>query len=261
MKILSNEMAQHYQISSLQRGHLIFTSFISYNGKMLFLDSHIERLVKGADFLFPNIGWSQNPEKIKQYVESVFEKTNDHTVNNSYFRLTIFDDCLHLQQRAFETYSDTLRLMSALKVKTAGLIPSFVKLANYVEADLELVRAKFKNYDDVLFFDNAENITEASTSNIFVVTVDGVIVTPAPSSIILDGVVRKKLLEKLKNNGFNILEQPVSKLDLLNAQEIWLSNSVKGVRFVGQYEELIFDKKNSLFLKAIANFGRYGELA
>ena len=265
MKILSSEMAQHYQVSSLQRGHLIFTSFISYNGKILFLDSHLERLVKGADFLFPTIGWSQNFEKIKQYVEGVFKNTMNHavdqSVNNYYFRLTIFDDCLYLQQKAFETHSDSLKMMSALKVKTAGLIPSFVKLSNYLESDLELVRARFKNYDDVLFFDQAQNITEASTSNIFIVTAGGEVVTPPPSSMILDGVTRKKLLAKLKFLGFNIKEEAVSKSDLLKAREIWLTNSVKGVRFVEQFEELVFDKNATLFQKAITAFGRYGELA
>ncbi|MDD4974299.1 MAG: aminotransferase class IV [Bacteriovorax sp.] len=264
MKILSSEMAQHYQISSLQRGHLIFTSFISYNGKILFLDSHLERLVKGADFLFPDIGWSQNFEKIKQYVEGVFKNTmdrsGDQSMNNNYFRLTIFDDCLHLQQKAFETHNDSLKLMSALKVKTAGLIPPFVKLSNYLESDLELARAKFKSYDDVLFFDYAQNITEASTSNIFIVTTGGAIITPTPSSIILDGVTRKKLLEKLQYLGFNIKEAPVSKSDLLKAREIWLTNSVKGVRFVEQFEELMFDKNDTLFQKVITVFGRYGEL-
>ncbi|MBC7540057.1 MAG: aminotransferase class IV [Bacteriovorax sp.] len=261
MNILSSEMAQHYQVNSLQRGHVIFTSFISYNGRILFLDSHLERLVKGADFLFPTIGWAQNIEKIKHYVEEVFKNSNSQSIKNYYFRLTIFDDCIHLQQRALETHRDSVKLMSALKVKTAGLIPSFLKLSNYIESDLELVRAKFKNYDDVLFFDNAQNITEASTSNIFIVNAEGDIITPPPSTTILDGVTRKKLIEKLQYQEFNIKEVPVSKSDLLKAREIWLTNSIKGIRFVEQFEDLMFDKKDSLFLKVVAAFGRYGELA
>ena len=260
MNILSNEMAQYYQVRSLQRGHLVFTSFISYNGKMLFLDSHLERLVKGADFLFPNNSWLENGEKIKQYIESVFNHSSDQSINNSYFRLAAFDDNLFLQHRARETYSDSLKLMTALKIKTAGLIPSFLKLSNYLESDLELSRAKLKNYDDVLFFDDAENITEASTSNIFLVDSEGVISTPEPSSVVLDGVTRKNLFHQLQKNGFKIKEAAVSKSDIFKAREIWLTNSVRGIRFVDQYEELIFNKENSLFLKATKLFGRYGEL-
>lgn len=260
MKILSNEMAQHYQIGSLQRGHLVFTSFISQNGKILFLESHLERLLKGADFLFPNNGWSLCHEKLKQYVEAEFKKIQENSSKESYIRLNISEDSVHLQKRNFEIYPDRLKLTTALKIKTPGLIPSYVKLSNYVESDLELVRAKFKSFDDVLYFDNQENITETTTSNVFIVNQEGKIMTPPSSSMILEGVTRRKLIEKLKDSGFDVEERAIAKSDLLKSQEIWLTNSVKGLRFVEQFENLNFEKKKSLFEKAVSIFGRYGEL-
>jgi branched-subunit amino acid aminotransferase/4-amino-4-deoxychorismate lyase len=263
MKILSSEMAQHYQMNSLLRGHLVFTSFISCNGKILFLEAHIERLLKGAEFLFPNCNWAQNFLKIKQHVENEFIKINDQTVGNFYFRLTIFDENIFLLCRPPEgqACSDSLRLMSAQKIKTTGLIPPFLKVSNYLESDLELERARLKNFDDIIFFDEGRNLTEASSSNVFMVDHEGVIITPMPSSNILDGVTRKKLLEKLRMLGFEIKEAAISKSDLLNAREIWLTNSLKGIRFASQFEDSFFEKKDSVFLKAIKVFGRYGELA
>ncbi|MDO9182003.1 MAG: aminotransferase class IV [Bacteriovorax sp.] len=252
-------MAKNYQISSLQRGHIVFASFISFNGKLLFLDAHLERLVKGADFLFPKENWIYNIEKIKQYVDEVFKNSADFQNINYYFRLTIFDDCFYLEQRVWEITSDTLKLMYGLKVKTIGLLPSFVKISNYLESDLELMRAKFRGFDDIVFFDNQENITETSTSNIIVVTAQGLIISPAPSSIILAGITGRKLLEKLESHNFKIKVGTVSKSDLEQAQEIWLTNSVKGIRFVEQFEKKFFEKKNSLYIKAIEIFGRYGE--
>ncbi|RPJ77588.1 MAG: hypothetical protein EHM20_05905 [Alphaproteobacteria bacterium] len=254
MKILTKELAQHYQIASLQRGYAVFTSFISRNGKILFLDSHLERLLMGADFLFPNADWTKNNEKLKQYVESEFQ-------NESYFRLTIFDDNVYLQHRELTASPISVKLTSALKMKTPGLLPPFVKLSNYVEADLELISAKFKNFDDVVFFDHLQNVTEASTSNIFILASNGSILTPAPSSMILDGITRKKLFQKLEANNYPIIESTITKTDLLNAKEIWLTNSVKGIRFVEQFENVNFEIKNSLFEKITSVFGRYGELA
>jgi len=263
MKILSSEMAQHYQMNSLLRGHLVFTSFISFNGKMLFLDAHIERLLKGAEFLFPDCGWAQNFLKIKKFVETEFIKTKDQEAGNFYFRLTIFDENIFLLRRPIETQacSESLKLMSALKIKGTGLIPPYLKVSNYLEADLELKRARLKNFDDIIFFDEKQNLTEASSSNVFIVNDEGVIITPVPSANILDGVTRKKLHEKLQILGFEIKEAEISKSDLLNAREIWLTNSVKGIRFVSQFEESFFEIKDSVFLKVIEVFGRYGELA
>ncbi|MGZ3786968.1 MAG: aminotransferase class IV [Bacteriovorax sp.] len=256
MKILSNEMAQHYQIASLKRGHLIFTSFIALNGKILFLDSHLDRLLKGADFLFPNSGWAINHQKLKQHVLEAFRRDKA----DSYFRLTLFDDCVYLERRVLDFSPECLKMTSALKVKTPGPIPSYLKVSNYLESDLELARAMFLGFDDVLYFDNGEHLTEASSSNVFIVTGDGKIKTPQTSSMVLEGITRQKLLTKLSKTGFAITEGAISKAELEKAREIWLTNSVKGVRFVSQFEDLTFERSNSIFEKAIALFGRYGEL-
>ncbi len=260
MKILTSEIAQHYQISSLQRGHLIFSSFISVNGKILFLDSHLERLVKGADFLFPNLGWPQNSQKIKNYVLQYFQEINDHSFTNFYFRLTLFDDSLYLQHRRSEVFSDSINLTTAVKIKTPSLIPEYVKFSNYVESDIEIVRARFKNFDDIVYLDNSQHITEASTSNIFIVNNNGVIKTPKPSSMILDGIVRKQLLCFLQKENFQILEAPIAIEEFKMASEIWLTNSVKGIRFVDQFDNIKYSKKNSVFERVSLLCGRYGEL-
>lgn len=259
MKILPNQLAQHYQVPSLQRGHSVFTSFISQGGKILFLDSHLERLLTGADFLFPSAEWILSFEKIKHYVESEFSKLISEMHVEYYFRLTLFDDSFYLQYRELGNSKLSLKLTRALKIKTPDLIPSFLKLSNYVESDLELVRAKLKGFDDIVFFDIDQNVTEASTSNIFIVTLDATILTPAPSSMILDGITRKKLFQKLKDQGFRVSESSISGKDLLNAREIWLTNSVKGIRFVDQFEDVAFEMKDSVFEKALEIFGRYGE--
>lgn len=228
---------------------------------MLFLDSHLERLLSGADFLFPTVGWISHFESVKQYVEREFNTLSPQRQKESYFRLSIFDNKIHLQHRELLSSPDSLRLTSGLKIKTPGLVPAFVKLSNYVESDLELQRARLRSFDEVVFYDQTEKVTEASTSNLFIVASDGSVLTPAPSSMILDGIIRKKLFQKLQTNDFKIFERSISKTDLLNAREIWLTNSVKGIRFVDQFEELNFEKKDSLFEKAIKIFGRYGELA
>lgn len=253
MKILSKDEAQYYQIPSINRGHLIFTSFISKNGKILFLDSHIDRLLKGAEFLFPKIGWSANHQKLREHVLKEFK-------DESYFRLTLFDDTVHLEKRDLDSSSESLKMTSALKIKTPGVTPSFLKISNYLESDLEIIRAKSLGFDDIIYFDNDGNVAEASTSNIFVITGEGLIKTPPVSSMVLEGIIRQKLVTKLKEKNFSVLEMPISKVELENAQEIWLTNSVKGIRHVSQFEHFYFKRNDSIFIQVIALFGRYGEL-
>lgn len=259
MKILSNEEALHYQFASLQRGHCVFTSFCGLKGKILFLDAHLERLLLGADFLFPAVGWAQKVQKIKKYVEEEFANLPEDMQSGCYGRLNIFDDNIFLQLKKSHTFSDSLKLTMAKKIKTPGLCPTFLKLPNYVEADLELARAQAHNFDDVVFFDHMKNITEATTSNIIMVAKNGSIVSPAPSSIVLDGILRKKLFLKLKDYGYNMLEQSIGKADLLNASEIWLTNSIRGIRRVSLFEGKSMDE-SAVYQKVVQIFGRYGEM-
>lgn len=256
MKILSNEMAQHYQISSLNRGHLIFTSLICKRGKIFFLDAHIERLLKGAQFLFPNREWSLNHQKLKQHIVDMFKNESA----DFYLRVTLFDEVIHIEKRSIDHSSDNLKLTKAFKMKTPDLIPSYLKVSNYLVSDLELAKAKERGFDDVLYFDNNAHVTEASTSNVFIVTESGEIKTPKASSMVLEGIIRQNLLIKLKEMGFDFLEADISKAELEKAQEIWLTNSVKGIRFVSQFESQIFNRSGSTYDKVIAHFGRYGEL-
>ncbi len=256
MKILSNEIAQHYQIASLNRGHVVFTSFISRAGKILFLDPHIERLLRGASFLFPIFQWEISHQKIKEYVLNIFKEDS----SDAYFRLTIFDDCIYLQRKVLEFESVELSLTSAIKIKTPGLIPAYLKLSNYLEADLEVRQAKLNGFDDVVFFDWDGYVSEASTSNLFIVTMAGVIKTPPISPMVLAGITREQLIKNLPRMNLVVQVEPITKAELEGAQEIWLTNSVKGIRFVSQYEQNKFERKNSIFEKVTTFLGRFGEL-
>jgi hypothetical protein len=45
----------------------------------------------------------------------------------------------------------------------------------------------------------------------------------------------------------------------MEASEIWLSNSIKGLRFVTQFENKKFKRAESQFDEIVNRFGRYGD--
>jgi branched-chain amino acid aminotransferase len=255
MKILSHEQAQTYHNAALLRGHVVFTSLIQSDEKLLFFDAHIERLLKGAQFLFPNQSWSLQKEDIGRAVEKELRNVRNH-----YLRLTIFDDVLFFQKKPREFSSPEVKLGKALRVMTPGLKPDFLKLSNYLEADLELKKVREESgLDEVLFFDHQQFAAETSSSNIFVVTSDGTIKTPPTCSYVLRGITREKLLVCLRGQGLQVREEALSLDDLEKATEIWLTNAVKGVRYVSQLQNRTFEADNTVYAKAVKSFGRYGE--
>jgi branched-subunit amino acid aminotransferase/4-amino-4-deoxychorismate lyase len=222
-----------------------------YEGKLLFFNDHLVRLIKGASFLFPLCDWQNHQRDIFDYVQSEVKKLSK---GNYYCRLTIVDDFFFMTIKEHVVSDRHVSLLKAIQVKTPSLRPSFLKLSQYADSFLELRQASLSHADDVLFFDNNNYVTEATTSNVFIVKINGEIVTPALSSMVLEGVLRSQLIQQL-----HAVETIITENDLLQAKEIWLTNSIKGIRLVNCYQHIPKIFKNSLYESTLEKFGRYGE--
>lgn len=83
--------------------------------------------------------------------------------------------------------------------------------------------------DETLLFNVAGEVTEASTSNVFVIK-DGVVMTPLLNNQVLPGITRLMLIDMLRKDGsIPIKECVVTMSQVRDADEIWLSSSTKEV--------------------------------
>jgi D-alanine transaminase len=69
---------------------------------------------------------------------------------------------------------------------------------------------------------------EGAASNIFIVK-DGVLLTPPNGPFILPGITRDLVLELARAHGIPAREEPVAETKLYNADEIWLTSSLREV--------------------------------
>ncbi len=88
----------------------------------------------------------------------------------------------------------------------------------------ERARSTLPDADEVLFCNEAGQLTEGSYHNL-VLRIDGRLLTPPLASGLLAGTLRAELLEQGE-----IAETPLYPADLERAEEIWLINSVRGWR-------------------------------
>lgn len=110
--------------------------------------------------------------------------------------------------------------------------------AEYVYARLEARRA---GADDALFLTIDDDLSEATTSNIFLVrqaAADGVgeLATPSLACAILPGTTRSWLLGWGARVGLHVVEDRLTRTDLAGADEAFLSSSVAGVLPVTRFE-------------------------
>ena len=89
----------------------------------------------------------------------------------------------------------------------------------------EFARANDAGFAEILFLNKDGLLTEASRHNVFV-RINGQIMTPPVKHGLLPGVYRNLLLERCSN----ILEKEILLSDLENADALYLSNAVQGLR-------------------------------
>lgn len=86
--------------------------------------------------------------------------------------------------------------------------------------------------NECILFDEHGFLTEGSSTNVFIVK-DAVVITPPLSHKILPGITRQLLLSILREHStLKVQERPVSKDEMLTADEVWLTSSSKEVAAV-----------------------------
>jgi branched-chain amino acid aminotransferase len=100
--------------------------------------------------------------------------------------------------------------------------------------------------DDCLLVNDNGNIIESINSNIFVVK-NGTLYTSPISDGCVDGVMRKQILDIAAQNKILAFEQPLTVHTLTNGDEVFLTNAIKGVQWVGQFKNKFYTNQRSVF--------------
>ncbi|MFE2724107.1 aminotransferase class IV [Kitasatospora sp. NPDC059327] len=120
-------------------------------------------------------------------------------------------------------------MISSWRRPPRDAFPAQVKLTGgYVNCALASDEARAAGFDDAILLDQAGNVAEASTANVFAV-LDGRIATPPDTGDLLPGITRDTLMTLCREAGMDVLERPLSPADLFTADEVFLSSTGKGV--------------------------------
>jgi len=235
------------------RGHLygdgVFESIRIFSGKPVNLENHVMRMIEGAT-------------KLKMRPPSYFDA---HFFEEKILELltksgiTEGGKCRVSLDRAMGgTYAPESNEVEYLievypmdtnsyKLNTRGLeVDIFTELkkdkspiANYKMKNgllyvLAAVAAKEKGLDDYLISNYSGGILEGTSANLFVVS-NGVLYTPGLEEGCLAGTMRMQVINLAIQNGIKVYECNILPQNLLVADEIFLTNAIQGVIWVGGY--------------------------
>ncbi len=114
-----------------------------------------------------------------------------------------------------------------------------LKSASYLASSVAAGFAREHNWDDALIINQYDRIAESTVSNIFWVK-NETLHTPSLSEGCVAGVMRSFLMENLRqqngvNSGIRLIETTCTENQLLEADEIFLTNALTGLRWVERF--------------------------
>jgi len=228
----------------VQRGYGIFDYLRVANNKPLFIEDHLDRLFNSAKMMRLNI--AQSKEDLKKMVAELIDKNN---IPFSGIRLiiaggdapdgyTISAPHLIIIQQPLDAPP------TQISAKGIHLVSHFyqrqlaeVKTTDYLMAIHLQAWMKRVGGDDILYYNN-DSVSECPRSNIFMVSQDNTIVTPAKN--MLKGITRKNIITVAQANGLKIEQRDISLSEMKKAKEVFISSSTKRIIPVSGLDEQKF---------------------
>lgn len=252
------EPALPFSNRAFRYGDALFETIRFSNNKIMFLREHITRLKLGMTVLRMNLPAEFNSENIYELILALLKK-NGHAPN-ARIRLTMFRNeggyyTPETNDISFLIESEELTSNYSLNQKGywvdifGDIKKPINKLSNlktgsallYVMAGLAKQSMKL---DDCFILNEGGGICESINSNIFMVK-NGSLCTAPLSDGCVAGVMRKQIIHLAGESKILTFESPLTTYALLNADEIFLTNSINGIRWVGQFKEKFYTNKTA----------------
>lgn len=210
-------------------GYSIFETMYGLKGKLIFLNEHLARLqdamsivgIKTSYDLLLEINNFMN--KCKKYEEF-------------FLKIQISNKNLYIKMEEFEGRHFDLGIKCEIIKNFYQNELGFLKSGNYLGNIL--ARKQLSSFEGI--FTNRNGIlTEGTISNLFFIK-DKIVYTPSLDLNILNGIIRKKIIEICKKSGIMVQEGHFKLEDIKESDGIFFTNSLmkRGLIWVSQFENI-----------------------
>lgn len=231
---------------ALRYGDGLFETIKSVNGELLFADDHFERLWDGLQRLQFKIPALLTKERLQQEITTLLQK-NKHDklarIRMMLFRGNggLYEEMNHHPEYLIQTWalpenagqwnSNGLAMGIYTEAKKCRDGLSNLKHNNFLPYVVAALQAKKEKWNDAVLLNDAGRVCDTSIANIFIIK-DDIISTPSLEEGCIAGVIRKNILKAFSENNIQVREAAIGTEELLNADEVFISNSIFNIRWV-----------------------------
>lgn len=202
----------------------IFESFRVYNGVVFRFEKHLKRLGDSAK----SCGLDLPRSSVLGF--AVQQALQTHGVADGFIRLTLQSGQVFVmigeRKHNSEIYKTGIDLKtSSFRMPSPRESDVQSKTGNYrlqLLQSVERDRVSLQSFE-WLFLDENHFLTESRVGNFFIVK-KGRLLTP-PATSVLNGITREVVIECARESGISVQEIPLSRHDVFNADEAFLTNT------------------------------------
>lgn len=250
---------------SFRYGDGFFETIKLVDGKIQLKDLHFERIHNSLKTLGFVAAKHFSYEKLEKQVIELAAKNNHHHLGRmriAFFRADaglyeVTNFCPHILIQSFNLNETVNKLnengliidVYPLAKKSCDVF-SNIKSNNYLQYAMAALWAKENKLNDALLLNTNNCIADSTIANVFIIK-NGIIKTPTLTEGCVNGVMRKHIITTLKKNDIEVVETAINIDEIATADEVFLTNAIKGITWVRQFKESVYGnaETKNLFLK------------
>lgn len=222
-------------------GDGVFEGIRVYDGVIFRFKEHLERLYSSAKSIKLQVPLS--PEEMTR---AVVETLKRNGLKDAYIRLVVTrgvgdlgvdprkcrkSSLFVITEPVDPTYGALMKqkgvtaIISSVRRDAVDATTHEIKSLNYLNSVLAKLEALDYGADDALLLNRNGFVSEATTTNLFIVK-DEEIFTPPSSAGILPGVTRKRTIKLARDLGYRVITKELTPYDVTNADEAFLTGTL-----------------------------------
>lgn len=230
-------------------GDALFETIRLMNGEIIYFEKHLNRLRKSmellgmnshADLTFHNLYLSI------RHLDQVNKLKGNGRIRLEVFRndgglytpqtndVSYVIEALPLENREYMLNENGLRIELYTEIQKPLSRLSNLKSSNSLYYVMAGLHKRKTGVGDCLVLNTHNRIAEAISSNLFILA-GAKVITPSLQEACVSGVMRETVIEMLRSEGRDVTEGSINVEQLLAADEVFLTDVIHGIRWVGAF--------------------------
>ena len=233
-------------------GDGVFETLKIVDNKILFLEDHYFRLMSAMRIVRMEIPMNFTMEYLEEQILLTVNENN--FTASARARITIYRNSggnylpeinsisfliavSHLENQLYIIDNQIYEVDLYKDFYVAKQLLSTLKTTNKIINITGSIFAHENGLDNCLLINESKNVVEALQGNLFML-IGSKLITPPVSEGCLNGIMRKQILDLAKKmDNVEVVEEPISPFDLQKADELFITNVIKGIQPITKYRK------------------------